>query len=219
MPREKYWGPDPKRLERVKQKIDECGAKRILDVGPGKVPLQWATDTAGSVHYRGQTMKETPGVEFRECDFLNERLPYDDNEIDFVYCRHVIEDLYNPEPLLKEMSRVGKAGYVECPSPAAELCPGIDAGEAKYRGYMHHLWIVWPHHGTLYLTTKYTLAQTIQVDSFLIGSLLCSQRQWNVGMFWKGQLPYHISIHERDYMMQRDYSQLLKFAIEQGSAN
>jgi hypothetical protein len=39
---------------------------------------------------------------------------------------HMLEDMYNPFPICAEMSRVAKAGYVETPSPVAELCRGVD---------------------------------------------------------------------------------------------
>jgi ubiquinone/menaquinone biosynthesis C-methylase UbiE len=48
-------------------------------------------------------------------------LPYEDKEFDFVYCRHVLEDLIYPFRVIKEMQRVAKAGYIETPSPMAEL--------------------------------------------------------------------------------------------------
>ncbi len=49
-----------------------------------------------------------------------ERLPFADKSFDYVYCVHVIEHVDNPAAFLKEMSRVAKAGYLECPNPALE---------------------------------------------------------------------------------------------------
>jgi SAM-dependent methyltransferase len=49
-----------------------------------------------------------------------ERLPFADKAFDYVYCVHVIEHTDKPGAFLDEMSRVSKAGYLECPNPALE---------------------------------------------------------------------------------------------------
>lgn len=221
MPREKYWGPDPKRLERVKQEIDRLGATSILDVGPGYAPLPWATHSIFSTQYwyNQNHLRESNAsgqiIDHINCDFLAERLPFNDKRFDFVYCRHVIEDLHNPEPLLKEMQRIGRAGYIECPSPVAELCFGVDAEPLGryYRGYMHHLWIVWTEGETLCLTPKYTLAQVVPLELVQLESLLNRRELWNVGAFWQDSFKWRILLHERDYVMQGDYSSILTNAI------
>ena len=53
-------------------------------------------------------------------------LPFKDLEVDFIYCRHVIEDIENPGYALKEMFRVSKEVYIETPSPMVESSRYID---------------------------------------------------------------------------------------------
>lgn len=48
-------------------------------------------------------------------------LPFKNNSFDYIICRHVLEHLKNPEKAIKEMMRVGKAGYIECPSEISEI--------------------------------------------------------------------------------------------------
>jgi SAM-dependent methyltransferase len=45
-----------------------------------------------------------------------DELPFDEDAFDYVICCQVLEHLDNPVPLLYEMSRVAKKGYVEVPS-------------------------------------------------------------------------------------------------------
>jgi hypothetical protein len=70
---------------------------------------------------------DIPGLEnFHKIDPISEKLPFADKEFDFVYSRHVLEDSWNPFALCEEMSRVGKSGYIETPSPIVELGRGVD---------------------------------------------------------------------------------------------
>ena len=113
------------------------GKKKILDVGPGEFVFPLATHTCGWQY--GPQVLETNKV----VDFTNQLLPYEDNEFDFVYCRHTLEDLTYPFLLLNELGRVGKAGYIETPSIMAELCREVDASSPPYRGFHHHVWFTW----------------------------------------------------------------------------
>ena len=50
-----------------------------------------------------------------------ESLPFEDNEFDYVVCKHVLEHVDDPIKFLKELSRVGKMGYLETPSLIGEF--------------------------------------------------------------------------------------------------
>ena len=106
----KFWAPNPQMLAYIKAVAAKD--KKILELGPGTQPIDFATDFCGRGDHEEKDFKN-----YKTCDFNHDKLPYEDNEFDFVYARHVIEDLYNPFNLLKEMSRVSKKGYIETPSP------------------------------------------------------------------------------------------------------
>jgi hypothetical protein len=115
----KYYGPNPKIIAHIEH---ICNDKtKVLELGPGLAPFSKAT------HFCGwdQGSQKIDSNQHTVCDFSIQKLPYADKEFDFIYCRHVLEDLYNPFLLVEEMSRVGKAGYIETPSPAAELCSKV----------------------------------------------------------------------------------------------
>lgn len=52
------------------------------------------------------------------------RLPFKDHAFDFIVCRHLLEHMHDPRPLLGELMRVGRAGYIECPSSLMEHLRG-----------------------------------------------------------------------------------------------
>jgi len=65
--------------------------------------------------------------------------PFDDRQIDFVICAHTLEDVRDPVWVCSEMSRVGKAGYIETPSRLEEQSWGV---EGPFVGHSHHHWMV-----------------------------------------------------------------------------
>lgn len=69
-----------------------------------------------------------------------DRLPFGDNQFDFVICSHILEDIRDPIWLCSEIMRIGKAGYIEVPSMKVELTKGVM--DKSYAGYYHHRWLV-----------------------------------------------------------------------------
>jgi hypothetical protein len=70
----------------------------------------------------------------------------------------------DPSGMLRELARVGKRGYIETPSPLAEMCRGIDAGSPQWRGYNHHRHIVWVSGGTLKILPKLPQVEYLPFD-------------------------------------------------------
>ena len=218
MPSPKYHTPDPDLVTALCRYCHEHQFSRILEVGPGNFPFPKATRSVGWQ----KRDKPLPEQAAYYCRDLTENA-YEASfwKPDFTYCRHVIEDLYNPVPLMEALKHC-PAGYVECPSPAAELSRGAEelstGQDAPWRGYMHHLWIVWVEDGKLVLTPKYTLAQHVARNTEEIRACLANQQFWNVGLLWGTgeqveQFDYKILLHERDYQMQERYMTILNHAL------
>ena len=81
----KHWSPLEPVVNWVKSQIPE-GA-RVLEIGPGHLPFPLADTFVG---WLGS------GENYVQCDIQESALPFAENEFDFVYCRHVLEDIYNP---------------------------------------------------------------------------------------------------------------------------
>ena len=66
--------------------------------------------------------------------------PFADKSIDFVVCSHTLEDLRDPLWVCEEMIRIGKRGYIEVPSRAAESARGWE--HPRLAGLSHHRWLI-----------------------------------------------------------------------------
>jgi predicted SAM-dependent methyltransferase len=142
-----YWYTNPIILNQIIDKFKNC---KVLEIGPGINPFPLATTTVGFnekvKNYLDINIEHTP-------------LPFEDLEFDFVYCRHVLEDINYPSFALKEMFRVSKCVYIETPSPMVEMSRYIDAERNNdlhnnLRGYFHHKSFVWSFGDTIYILPK-----------------------------------------------------------------
>jgi len=176
------------------------GKKKILDVGPGEFVFPLATHTCGW-QYGPQPLKSNKIV-----DFTTQLLPYEDNEFDFVYCRHTLEDLTYPFLLLHELARVGKAGYIETPSIMAELCQEVDASSPPYRGFHHHVWFTWIEDNVINFCHKFPLIEHLDFDEDYIRKTLKQYPHlWFNYHTWDGDKEkapgFKHHMHDRDFCL------------------
>ncbi len=204
----KYWQPDPKVINWLTSKrIAETD--KVLEIGPGTVPFRRSNVYVDFVDVGGLE----PEKPFFRIDVATSKLPFDDKSFDFVYCRHTLEDVWNPFSLCDEMSRVGKAGYIECPSPAAELCRGIDGSSPPFRGYHHHRWIIWSANRQLRITPKYPIIEYMNFNEGEIEELLKTARYWNSCYLWSERINYQHRQSPFDYTISTDYALMLADAM------
>jgi len=198
----------------------------VVDVGCGHQPFPRADVGIDRLHRQAlEKIWDEIGVKVRpptflRHDFVRDRLPYQDKEVDFVFCRHTLEDLYDPFALMAELQRVGKAGYIETPSPIAELGRGVDGyGNSEvYRGYYHHRWVVWEHDGVLNFVSKFPMIEHIGYrEDILDEALRKCPEIWNTYYVWKDQIKWKYWENERDYEFADGYSSLLWKAAQQSS--
>jgi SAM-dependent methyltransferase len=196
----KQWSPVREVVEHVSSIIPK-GA-RVLEVGPGRAPFSRAT------HYVDYVQRGELNITI--CDVANEPLPFHDKFFDFVYCRHVCEDMFNPFPLIAEMERVGKAGYIETPSPIAELCRGVDGCSPIYRGYHHHRFMAWVEGDQLMFVSKYPLVEYAALDDEQLAAFLrCGAAYWNTHYIWKDKINVKHLQNDLDFDMMADYPKML----------
>lgn len=206
----KYWAPITRVMDYVSSIIPE--GHKVLDIGPGHAPFKRATHSVDFV--------DVPGVpNLKKCDLANEPLPYGDKEMDFIFCRHCLEDMFDPFPLIKEMQRVGKAGYIECPSPIAELGRGVDGGSPPFYGFHHHRWIVWVFGRELRFISKYPLIEYLRFDPVKIDGLLRQDRYWNSYYLWENEINLVHRQSPLDFNIPKDYALILNEAIERSVEN
>ena len=194
------------------------GKPRVLEIGPGNDPFPEANEFVD-----WQAWPELSGRSVHVLDINQDRLPFDDKSIDFVYCRHTLEDLYDPMQVCREMSRVGRAGYVETPSPIAECTRGVDATQPPWRGYIHHRYLIWAVADVLQFLPKVPLIEYVTFgdkgdDQPMRDLLNAGPLNWNTYFFWEGELKYHLLQHDRDFRYQHHYGQMLSNAMAESAA-
>jgi hypothetical protein len=147
----KFWKPNQSIIKIIEKICVSNNYVKNLEIGPGFVPFSLATHFIGC-----NEMIET----YVDIDIDRENFPYKDNDFDFIYCRHVLEDIQNPDFALREIFRVSKSGYIETPSPLIEITKNVDGGmfANSYCGYIHHRYIVWSNieKNEIYFLPKYS---------------------------------------------------------------
>lgn len=122
---------------------------RVLDVGGWAAPLARADVVLDLLPYESRGLYGTPADRDRErvradswvrhdiC--AREPFPFADDAFDLVVCSHTLEDVRDPIWVCSELSRIGRAGYVEVPSRLEEQSWGVNG---DYVGWSHHHWLI-----------------------------------------------------------------------------
>ena len=182
----RYWGPNSIIIKMIEKHCETNKYSKVLEIGPGDVPFKLASDFIGC----NETI-----TNYIEIDIDKTAFPHPDNSFDFIYCRHVLEDIQNPDFALNEMFRVSKfGGYIETPSPLIETMKNVDgsADSDKYCGYIHHRYIVWCNmeKNEIYFLPKYSCI----LDHFLNFEDDAKRRLYNLinnyPVYWNNYLLY-----------------------------
>jgi hypothetical protein len=207
----KFWSPVREVWDHLLRIIPSDA--RVMDIGPGTAPFPRSDVVVDFQRFPG-----IPENKLVMCDLASERLPFRDKSYDFIYCRHVLEDMFNPFPLCAEMGRVGKAGYCEVPSPLAEITRGIDGGSPHWRGYHHHRWVIWVEDEVLTFTSKYPLIEycPLAAEEMTDAVMRSGPKYWNTNLIWRDKLPVRHKQNVLDYMLPGDYPEVLTQAASEG---
>ena len=206
-----YWAPFEPMVKVVEQLA--ASQRSVLEIGPGQKPFPAATE-----YVDWREFDELKGKPVHALNINQDTLPLADKSFDFVYCRHTLEDLYNPFLVCREMNRVAQAGYIETPSPIAEAARGVDYRSPPWRGYHHHRYLVWVENETLMFLPKYPVLEHIDLGEWeprLIEALNSHPLFWNTYYFWEGKLKFRLLEHDKDFRILKDYPQRVMAAVEQ----
>ena len=223
-----YWYPNAIVNNMVK---DYCVknnlTEKVLEIGPGVVPFFLSTDFIGC----NEKIKN-----YIDIDIDKDVFTYQDKIFDFIYCRHVLEDIQNPDFALKEIMRVSKgAVYIETPSPLIETMKNIDANELSYKycGYIHHRYIVWSSikRNEIYFLPKYSciLDHYLQMEDYKAYNIVNNYPvYWNNYFIFNAENPPKVIMYKngvnfniacKGKMMCEEYIDLVKKAINESIEN
>ena len=108
--------PEPRFAEIIKI-LRQLKGDRFLDIGCGDGDItlllkenSGATEVFGiDIAPEAVTIAQGKGIKAYKLDIDEEKLPFEDEYLDLVYCGELIEHLFNPDHLLNEIHRVLKA--------------------------------------------------------------------------------------------------------------
>lgn len=178
----------------------------VIDIGPGIYPFENTTITVD------KSFDATYKI-----DIEKEQVPLE--QVDFVYCRHTIEDLRNPESALKEIQRITKRGYIETPSVIVECSLDVDGGKYPGRGYRHHCSFVWTdfNTGILMVLPKFPIVEHIFKfeEDVQLQRLLENPINWNNYHIFDESKPlqYKVLEYNTDFKIE-NYLDVLRGAIQ-----
>lgn len=199
----------------------------ILEIGPGVVPFELSTDFIGC----NEKIKNYVNI-----DIDKDVFPYKDKTFDFIYCRHVLEDIQNPDFAFKEILRVCKgSGYIETPSPLIESIKNIDCNDLSYKycGYIHHRYLVWSsiEKNEIYFLPKYSciLDHYLQIEDYKAYNIINNYPvYWNNYFIFNVNNPPKVIMYKngvnfniacKGKMMCEEYIDLVKRAINESIEN
>lgn len=172
----------------------------IIDVGCGMI---YERIFPKADYILGKNIKyDLSKYKFIDLDLDFDVFPQKDYFFNFIYCRHTLEDIQNPQHCFSELIRLGKTGYIETPSPIVEFSKNIE--HPIYRGFIHHRYITWSDitTNTLYFIPKYPIIEHLEFDSEIekkINYLLNNNPfYWNNYFFWDINTKPNIFVYRHD---------------------
>ena len=109
-------------LRKSRLPVDSDGL--VLDVGSGGTPYPRSDvlldRLTGAEHRCGDAMMIDRHAVYGDAQCM----PFKDKSFDFIVASHILEHMAEPEKFIKELQRVGKAGYIETPNAIFERLIG-----------------------------------------------------------------------------------------------
>lgn len=214
-----YWKTNKYLIEKLEKHYRLTEKKQILDVGGAFASFPYSTHIIDIIDDISHNIFKV------DIDF--DTFPFKNDEFDFLYCRHTIEDIQNPIHCLNEIFRTCKEGYIETPSPLAEFTENIDGKDINYdgyKGYIHHRYIIWSSikNNQLHILPKYPI-----IDKILINPMNKKKINYLLNyypLYWNNYYLWNKSDRKPDIVLYRhgvnmnivsDYTSLINIAINE----
>ena len=189
----------------LRRVCDHAGrSRRALAIGAGHGLLNAATHVidAGPYVQGGRSLdpqhaRRSLPATWVQVDLCATPWPFPDKYFEFSFCSHVLEDVRDPVAVLREISRVSRAGYIETPSRAREIFvparyPRLAAwlGRVPAAGFPAHRWYVENIQGQFRFLAK-TAETTASPDYVLTRRELgrdITDEESGLGVFWSDRI-------------------------------
>ncbi len=167
----------------------------VLDIGSGDKPhwradvlLDWFPDESSAAQRSGyDKARVTRPLFYGDASAM----PFRDGAFDYVICSHLLEHVTDPGAVMREMMRVGRAGYIEVP----------EAASAKIVDFPTHLWWCRLVDGCLDFEAKRGPAFDPEISDYLhrsglehdVERMLNSRFEYRViSLRWNTTIPFNV---------------------------
>ena len=97
-------------INSINKKLKKNPKWKILDIGCGYTANQYA-NTIADIQDLSNFYQDRKFIKI-----IDKKLPFEDNEFDFVITSHVIEHVEDFQFFIHEIERISKQGYIELPT-------------------------------------------------------------------------------------------------------
>ncbi len=146
------------------KKLNIKNSDKVLDIGGSmKQHSEIFVNTLADIirpEEAPYTKSKLKAKKFVRVDITKEKLPFKDKEFDVALCTHVLEDLPTPFPVISEMQRVAKRGYISTPSMGRDMIfshynlTDWETGGRRVPGWSHHKWLFYKSGKNMYILPK-----------------------------------------------------------------
>lgn len=141
---------------------------------------------------------------------------------DYLYIRHALEYMNNPQDFLEEIKKSVSRGYLETISPFVEVTRGMYQN-APFRGHLYSKYIIWssPEDHVLHILPKSVLLEYTNFDSKLeqeiYDALANVPYYWNCYYVWDEEHPLRWVFYQHGVNLDLNvgYSEMLRKALEE----
>jgi hypothetical protein len=201
--------------EEISHKLKISAKDRVIDIGGSlKQHPQIDIDTLADL-LRPEDAPYWPSKlkakHFVKVDLNGGALPFKDKEFDVCLCTHVLEDLYNPFPIISEMARIAKRGYIAAPSRGKDMefskinLTDWNTGPRRQPGNSHHLWFFENKNNKIYVVPKnYPLLYTSEFQ------IIKWAGEDEFQYFWKDTITFNLFDPIKFHDLINEYREFMK---------
>lgn len=159
----------------------------VIDIGSGDKPFWRANvflDNLSLDNLQRSTYRDTIKNigNFVNGD-ITEKTKFKNKVFDFSFCSHVLEHVENPDPAIKEIMRISKAGYIEVPNGLLEYM----------KPFSTHLWFIFLSNKKLYFLRKSAKLHEVLINNSIYYSYLPYKvKNPFIRLYWKNKIDYEI---------------------------
>jgi SAM-dependent methyltransferase len=158
----------------------------VVDIGSGDKPF-WRGDVFVDKLSLGNAQRDTQFGAVRDVGkFVDSdvtHMPFHDKAFDFSFCSHLLEHVDDPAAVIKEITRVSRAGYLEVPNGLLETI----------RPFRSHLWFVyWAKNKLVFVRKSKKMHEVLSQNGITYDAVLGQIPSPFIRLYWKGTIPYEV---------------------------